>query len=199
MDKVQSAPYNLDGSGIRVGVWEVGAVVRPAHQELTPRVTIATGQTTSGSHHATHVAGTIGSSGANSPATEGMAPNVNITSWDADSDLAEMANASNPALTNTPIQISNHSYGFGVGWTSQLGAFLNNQINFGSYDNTSASLDNVVYQNGLIVVVSAGNDRNHVPIAGINGGPADCLQGGLWLQADCILQLRTYRRRPGQA
>jgi len=193
VDKVQSAPFNLDGSGIRVGVWESGGVVLSTHQELTPRVTVATGQSSTTTFHAAHVAGTIGSSGANSPAAEGMAPNVNITSWDANADTVEMANAANPTLTNTPIQISNHSYGSYVGWdgtdnvfTPELGIFYNNQNLFGSYEIISANLDNVVYQNGLIVVQAAGNERDDVPVAGVNGGPADCLQGGLGIQADCI-------------
>ena len=193
VDKVQSAPFNLDGSGIRVGVWESGGVVLSTHQELTPRVTVATGQTSTTTFHAAHVAGTIGSSGANSPAAEGMAPNVNITSWDANADTVEMANAANPTLTNTPIQISNHSYGSIVGWdgtdnvfTPELGIFYNNQNLFGSYEIISANLDNVVYQNGLIVVQAAGNERDDVPVAGVNGGLADCLQGGLGIQADCI-------------
>ena len=58
VDKVQSAPFNLDGSGIRVGIWESGDVVLATHQELTPRVTVGAGQTTSTDNHAAHVAGT---------------------------------------------------------------------------------------------------------------------------------------------
>jgi hypothetical protein len=182
VDKVQSAPFNLDGSGIQVGIWESGAVVLAMHQELFPRVNFATGQTTSGSNHTTHVAGIIGSSGANSPATEGMAPNVNITSWDSVNGVWEMANAT----IAKRIQISNHSYGWGVGWNPSTGTFINNQNDFGSYTSRSVDWDNVVYSTGLTVVKSAGNHRIDVPITGVNGGPADCLQGGFGLQADCI-------------
>ena len=45
VDDVQAPPFNLDGSGVTLGIWEAGAVVRATHQDLTPRVTVSAGQT----------------------------------------------------------------------------------------------------------------------------------------------------------
>jgi len=188
VNKVQSAPFNLDGTGVTVGIWESGDVILATHQELTPRVTVQSGQTASTDNHAAHVAGTVGSSGANSPATEGMAPNVTIASWDSYNDAVEMTNAvtsaGNPGQP-TPVQISNHSYGQKIGWNNSGTDFVS-QADFGNYTNLSVNYDNVVAQNGLIVVKSAGNHRNDAPPIPVPGQPADCFQGGLEIFADCI-------------
>ena len=182
VDKVQSGPFNLDGTGVTVGIWEAGNVILATHQELTPRVTVQAGQSAITDDHAAHVAGTVGSSGANSPATEGMAPNVTIASWDSSNDSNEMTNA---ATSATPIRISNHSYGKSIGWNG-FGTTFKSQNGFGDYSNLSVNYDNVVAQNGLIVVKSAGNHRNDAPPVPVPGQPADCLQGGLGIFADCI-------------
>ena len=45
VDKVQEEPIGLDGSGVTVGVWEVGGTVLAEHLDLTGRVKIEPGQT----------------------------------------------------------------------------------------------------------------------------------------------------------
>jgi subtilisin family serine protease len=183
---VQAAPFSLNGNGVTVGVWEAGDTIFAGHLDLTPRVIVEAGQSASNDDHATHVAGTIGSSGVNIPNARGMAPQVNIASWDANNDAVEMVNAitsAGGAGQPTPIRISSHSYGTTIGWN---GAFNNNQNLFGQYNNQSVGFDNVVFQNGLIIFKSAGNDRNDAPPAPVPGQPADCFQGGLGVAADCI-------------
>lgn len=104
------APYSLNGSGIKVGVWDGGSV-RNTHQELTGRVT-KIDSTTPVDAHATHVAGTIGASGVQ-PNAKGMAPQITIDSYDWDSDYAEMTAAGAATSADTSrIPLSNHSYGF---------------------------------------------------------------------------------------
>ncbi len=83
---VQAAPYNLDGTNIDVLVYDGGRV--GAHVDFGTR--LITGDTTSVSEHATHVAGTVGGSGANSInhggtalQWRGMAPNVDLISYGA--------------------------------------------------------------------------------------------------------------------
>lgn len=189
VDDAQAFPFNLDGTGVTVGLWEAGDVVQAALLDLTPRLIVQAGQTAGSDDHAAHVAGTIGASGVNVVNAEGMAPNVTIASWDAANDAAEMVNAvTSPggAGQPTPIQISNHSYGPGIGWNGAGNAFTNNQNQFGLYNNRSQAWDNIVFQNGLIVSKSAGNDRNDAPAAPVAGQPADCFQGGLGVAADCI-------------
>lgn len=183
VDRVQAAPFNLDGSGITVGIWDPG-LVYAAHRDLSPRVTVQAGQTGSIGDHATHVAGTIGASGQNVTNARGMAPNVGIASWNVTEigidDVAEMRTAA------SSIQVSNHSYGPPIGWDSSGFPFQDNQDLFGRYTQEgSASFDDVVFDTGLIVVKSAGNDRDDAA----NPPPsraADCFQGGLGIAADCL-------------
>lgn len=198
VDVVQAPPFNLDGTGITVGVWEAGDTIDAAHLDLTPRVTVEAGQTANNDDHAAHVAGTIGASGVNQPNAEGMAPNVTIASWDTDNDFNEMTQAvTSPGGPGqpTPIQISNHSYSSqDIGWNEDGTVLTNNQDLFGRYSIDSQTFDNIVFQNGLVVVKSAGNERNDdwdsvTAIPGVPPAPVpprDCTQGGLVVDADCI-------------
>ncbi|MFM6171835.1 MAG: S8 family serine peptidase, partial [Sphaerospermopsis kisseleviana] len=106
-----TAPYNLDGNGFKVGVWDDGSV-RNTHQEFRgSRVTNK--DTAPFEDHATHVAGTIGATGVQTNA-KGMAPLVKIDSYDWDNDIAEMTAAGAAQATDNPsvkIPFSNHSYG----------------------------------------------------------------------------------------
>jgi Subtilase family/von Willebrand factor type A domain len=190
VDDVQAAPYNLNGAGITVGIWEAGDVIRATHVDLTPRVTVEAGQTASEDGHALHVAGTVGSSGTNFPNTEGMAPAVTIRSWDATNDAAEMAAAAAAGLANRPMA-SNHSYGETIGWDNTGVNFTNNQNLFGQYTARSVSMDTVVAGDGvgvaateLVILKAAGNDRGDGP--GNSPNPNDCRQGGLAIDADCV-------------
>lgn len=189
VDNAQAAPFNLDGTGVTVGVWEAGDVIDTTPLDLAGRVIVEAGQIAGSDDHAVHVAGTIGASGANVPNAEGMAPNVALASWDSGNDTNEMTNAATSAGgpgQPTPIQISNHSYGVTIGWNGAGTNFSNNQNLFGQYNNQALAFDNVVFQNGLIVAKSAGNDRDDAPAAPVPGQPADCFQGGLRVAADCI-------------
>lgn len=189
VDDVQAAPFGLTGSGINVGVWEAQAVTDGTHLDLTPRVKIEAGQTATNNDHATHVAGTIASSGANVANAEGMAPQANLSAWDSSGDANEMtlaATSAGGALDPLPVRISNHSYSIGIGWNGSGTSFNANQNQFGLYTIASANYDNVVRNAGLMVFKSAGNDRNDAPPAPVAGQPADCTQGGLGIFADCI-------------
>jgi hypothetical protein len=76
-DTVNAAPYNLNGTGVRVLVFD-GGTVRRTHLDFQNRVTLIDTATTSS--HATHVAGTVGGGGVINPANRGMAPGVTILS-----------------------------------------------------------------------------------------------------------------------
>jgi hypothetical protein len=122
----QTAPYNLDGSGIKVGVWDGGSV-RNTHQEFNTTRVVKRNSTVAVDDHATHVAGTIGASGFQASA-KGMAPLVAIDSYDWNSDTAEMS-ATGAATANdsftTKIPLSNHSYGFDA-VTADMGRYETN-------------------------------------------------------------------------
>ncbi|NBR47376.1 hypothetical protein EBU02_00740, partial [bacterium] len=109
---IQSSPYGLDGTGIKVGVWDAGSI-RATHRELTGRIEL-NNPTAPNDDHSTHVAGTITASGVNADA-KGMAPKATIASYDWDNDYAEMtASGAATAGDTTNVPISNHSYGYGA-------------------------------------------------------------------------------------
>ena len=71
VNTAQSSPYNLDGTGVTVLVYD-GGTVRASHNDFSGRVTNID---SSGVHyHATHVAGTIGGDGSTTLNNRGMAP-----------------------------------------------------------------------------------------------------------------------------
>lgn len=162
-------PYNLNGAGLTVGIWD-GADVRDSHQEFDSRVTLFDAV---GSHsHSTHVGGTIGAAGVDSAAL-GMAPSVNIDSYDWNSDESEMTSraASYPAEPDK-IYVSNHSYGIASGWEN--GDYSGNDgphwfgvwgqredESFGQYAHGAPEYDSICYSAPYYLPFwAAGNDRN---------------------------------------
>jgi len=149
VDAVQHAPYNLTGAGERVGVWDGGEIF--PHQEFGDRITLK--DHSAAAKHATHVAGTIGSSGEFDAKSEGMATAVSIFSYDYNGDVnSEFV----PANLFFGIQVSNHSWGWGHDpvkdkWDIER---------FGDYEAFSAIQDKVAYENNLILIRSAGNSRD---------------------------------------
>lgn len=117
---VQAAPYNLDGSGVKIGVWDGGSI-RATHRELTGRVTIKNAAAAP-DDHATHVAGTLGATGAD-PNAKGMASKAGFESYDWDNDYAEMtAVGAATSASLTSVAISNHSYGYNAA-TADMGRY----------------------------------------------------------------------------
>jgi hypothetical protein len=103
--------HSLSGSGTGSGemcVWDGGGVLT-THQELTGRVTQMDSPV--GTHfHSTHVAGTMIATGVDTSA-KGMSYEGNLTAYDWDNDLSEMATAATGGMV-----VSNHSYTFVTGW-----------------------------------------------------------------------------------
>lgn len=158
VDPIRAAPYSLNGSGVTVGVWDEGAVF--AHSDFGTRMSVADGTTTV-SNHSTHVAGTVGGSGAGDAAAMGMAPSVTIRSYNWDSDASEMRTGA-----GGQVRISNHSYGSVTGWyfnptTSQWIDY--GSTNFGLYDATASAWDDIVADTDLVIFKAAGNDRTDGP------------------------------------
>ncbi len=170
-DLVRSAPYNSDGTGLTVGVWDAGSVLS-THQEFGSRVVVKDGAVSN--YHSTHVGGTIGASGVVA-AAKGMAPNVNIDSYDWNDDAAEMAAAAMSVAGEAgKIQVSNHSYGITSGWNEDNGEWTwygtwgnRESDNFGQYDEDASLWDQICYDAPYwLPFKSAGNDRN-------DDGPAE--------------------------
>lgn len=166
-----TSPYNVDGTGYIIGLWEAGGIPRVTHNELQGRATVNDGYTTVSSH-ATHVAGTLIAAGLNS-SVEGMAPGATILAHSSGSAISEMT-ALAAAAPNVPgtIYVSNHSYGTITGWATNprrfYGTFSNDgdpsndyPNRFGRYTSTTASWDGLAWNAPYFLMFkSGGNDRN---------------------------------------
>ena len=175
---LNASPYNLNGSGIVVGVWD-GGVGRASHQEFGGRLVVMDGGALN--DHATHVAGTVIASGVQANA-KGMAPAGNVDSYDWNSDKTEMTSRGAAAPNEAGmIFLSNHSYGYGSGWNYvnggtpyRLWEWLGNgtnatatEQNFGRYNTFARDTDSIAAAAPYYLIFrSAGNDRNNNPTNG---------------------------------
>ncbi len=137
-DVVQEAPYNLDGSGINVLVYDGGYALE-SHGDFGGRLTV---RDSSGlSDHATHVSGTVGGDGSGSGGLyRGMAPGVIIESYgfeqvgglqqgflytdpgDIEADYSEALNVFNVDVSNNSIGSNTAPNGFPCEWEGNYGA-----------------------------------------------------------------------------
>ncbi len=194
-DLVRStAPYNVNGSGWTFGLWEVGGIPLLTHQEfgVPTKVTSRDGSTYP-TDHATHVGATLAGLGIN-PLLRGMAPGALIDAYSATNDISEMT-AAGAAYAGEPdkLYISNHSYGYRLGWYGSywLGAFVDdgdpsNDVEeyFGRYNSTTATTDGLLFNLPyLLSFQSSGNSRS-------DGPPA---AGGSWSHSS-----GTYTYDPAQ-
>jgi hypothetical protein len=178
------------GENSAAGVWDEAAVYGQ-HEQLDGRVTAGDvkcegiSSTLCFGQHATHVAGTIASSGKrssnleNDPKkegenSEGMAPKATIYSFkEADNEFITARQLCDQA-TGIPFYVSNHSYGYPSGWyygyqldkTDRKKAVANYSTRewtwygklFGKYDQVSDVFDKLIFAlNDLSVFRSAGN------------------------------------------
>ncbi len=166
---LQTTLADLQGKNIKIGGWE-SSTPDASHPDLAGRIFIVEGG--SNSNHATHVTGTLIGSGINSPSARGMAPEANYYSFNFYGDIpAELA----AAATEQDIDISNHSWSYLAGWESnyyESGTWTwfghpneEHDSDFGRYAHKTQQWDNLIAATDMIVVKSAGNDRN-------NHGPA---------------------------
>ena len=164
---VQAAPYSLDGSGVTVLVYD-GGTARASHNDFGGRLTVY--DSSGMDDHPTHVAGTIGGSGASSGGTyKGMAPAVTLLSygyqWDSsgiflynnpgdiEDDYDEAINVRGADIANNSIGTNTASY-----WDCSI---------TGQYGITSQVIDTIVRGDGsdpdfdepFRVVWSNGNER----------------------------------------
>lgn len=171
---VQAAPYNLNGAGVRVMVYD-GGTARATHQDFGGRLTNRDAGAVSS--HSTHVAGTIGGSGvASAGNNRGMAPGVTLNSYtfqfaggsgflytDPGDLLADYTNAitvQNCVVANNSIGNNTSTNGFPCTW-------------LGDYGTTDQLIDGVVRgQAGapMRICWAAGNERQSTRCQGTNGG-----------------------------
>ncbi len=137
--------YDLDGSGVVVGVWEAGGVTLEDHNEMIGKIEIIDDMA-SITYHATHVTGTIISEG-NNPNAIGMAPGAVVKSSDSNNDISELA-----AYAMDGGLLTNHSYGTIL--------FQGNVHRLGMYTSAAAQWDELLFNSPyLLSCKSAGNTR----------------------------------------
>ncbi|WP_162344031.1 S8 family serine peptidase [Cyclobacterium salsum] len=170
----QGGSLNLDlaGAGMVIGIYDQ---TRPkaTHNEFGNRVTQIDGSTEEISNHATHVTGTILASGNNSNA-RGMANQATGWAFNWDADISKMSqNSFDPDLNPEGHLVSNHSYGFLMGWfrdSNNNWSWAGNEsvspdedYRFGFYTNKSRQIDQLAYSKPYYTIVwAAGNDRSDV-------------------------------------
>ncbi|HPO16632.1 MAG TPA: S8 family serine peptidase [Candidatus Hydrogenedentes bacterium] len=163
VDTVNETPYDLDGSGVIVLVYD-GATALSTHVDFGGRLTVRDGSGVA--DHATHVAGTIGGSGLASGGTyRGMAPGVTMESYGFEYDGSGSFLYSNPgdletdytqAINTYGAMVSNDSIGTNVAWNGFPCEWE------GDYGATSIMIDEIVRgKTGapFRIVWSAGNER----------------------------------------
>jgi hypothetical protein len=175
--------FNLDGTGIYVGLWDEGAVYfdhnsfrEGTYGQRHAYFIDSTGSTVS--DHSTHVAGTIIADN-DEYSAKGMANESVLYSRDWNWDVKEMTNAALGLDENipNPLILSNHSYGKNPGWA--LGDFrgvgtkdwywmaFDYQFEdpmFGDYNQISSDYDQIAFYAPFYTIVwAAGNDRGEGP------------------------------------
>ena len=158
IDTLQNTPYNLNGSGVIVGEWDAGEV-QDDHPDLSGRVILV--EAGSIDSHATHVAGTIIANGSGSANAKGMAPSAVLYSYDFEGDVPSELSS---AVSLYGLEVSNHSWGYRTGWENNYyddGMWVWFDDNdFGAYTSKTQAWDQTVYETDIIIVRSAGNDRD---------------------------------------
>ncbi|MFH1278533.1 MAG: S8 family serine peptidase [Candidatus Eisenbacteria bacterium] len=159
VDSVHAAPLSILGSGVTAGIWDGGPIA--AHSDFGGRLLVVdTGAPTS--DHATHVAGTLGGSGARSALFgalpnqwRGVAPDCSMLSYDYYGDIPGEYGS---AITAYDVDLTSNSWVLDVDQTA-----WNNCYFYGDYDGYAPEFDAVVagyFGKRIPIVVAAGNERN---------------------------------------
>ncbi len=167
VDHVHASPFDLDGSGVALGIWDSGDV-RDTHEQLTGRVFLE--DNVGATNHSTHVGGTMIASGSPDASAMGMSPNGTLHSYDWNSVMAEQATA----VTTYGISASNHSWEIDIGYDKDTGAWNGDPDGFGAYRQESHDFDELVVDHDLVIVNSAGNQQDDCDPS---GSPCDGVAG----------------------
>jgi hypothetical protein len=158
---------NLSGSSAamanKLAIWDGGWVLG-SHQEFSGKNITIKDANASVIEHATHVAGTMIAKGVYAPA-KGMAFGATtLSSYDFNSDVAEMTAAASSLL------LSNHSYGGISGWSFNSSDNRwewyglpgdTEDYTFGFYDSRTQAWDRIAYNAPYYLIVeSSGNNHD---------------------------------------
>ncbi|HPO09280.1 MAG TPA: S8 family serine peptidase, partial [bacterium] len=171
VDEIQPggiAGYNLDGTGVTVGMWDSG-FIRFTHEQVIGRATQEDWNSAPYFNaHSCHVAGIIAGNGKGNAQAEGMAPNATLLCWETTNDLNEID-------TNAHrISVSNHSYVSGISpvQTGNTGRTVATSNYNGVYSSQTQAFDRLAADHNLIMVMAAGNARKTSGIDGYDSLPS---------------------------
>ncbi len=162
-DVAQAAPYSLSGAGVTVLVYDAGTA-RATHQDFGGRLTVRDASGLAG--HSTHVAGTIGGSGAASGGVrKGMAPGVTMLSYGFQYDGTGIFLYTNPGDLQSDYNQAINTYGAdiannSIGTNTETNGFACSIQ--GDYGVTDQLIDNIVRGSlgaPFRVVWANGNER----------------------------------------
>ncbi len=158
----------INGENMNIGLWDQG-VVYTEHQEFDTRIDIGDYNADKKNNgHATHIAGIMVASGVREDA-KGIAPKATVTSYNWNSDRAEVA-----AAAANGMLVSNHSYSVGVNSISDW--------YFGAYVDDARDWDKIMYNAPYyLAVIAAGNAQkkgyNESPVFGTAAESYDLIAG----------------------
>ncbi len=176
---VQAAPYNLNGSGIDILIYDSG-IVTATHPDFSGRITVPDAATVS--DHSTHVAGTAAGSGSLSAANggtalqwRGMAPGADIISYGYEWNGVGMLFYNNPGDIEADWAAAQNTYGADLG-NASLGSniYINYPLSctlMGNYGATSVLMDQMIRGGNAVVGVG---DKYIATWAQGNERPSTC-------------------------
>lgn len=172
----------LTGEGVVIGIVD-GGTVDDRHRSLAGRVfnlpsVIIEGRCGPNDTHATHVSGTMMSSGAGDLAGRGIA-------WGSEL-LVSIGfcgrNVQDTLFIAQMADLSNHSYGGQAGWTWTGRWTWAGGDDFGRYTVDSQAVDEAIYGQDHIWIIAAGNEGGQGPDNAPEDRPIDCGNG-----TDCLI------------
>ena len=172
----------LTGDGVVIGIVD-GGTVDDRHRSLVGRVfnlpsVIVEGRCGPNDTHATHVGGTMMSSGAGDLAGRGIA-------WGSEL-LVSISfcgrNVQDTLFIAQMADLSNHSYGGQAGWTWTGRWTWAGGEDFGRYTVDSQAVDEAIYGQDHIWIIAAGNETGQGPDNAPEDRPIDCGNG-----IDCLI------------
>ncbi len=155
-ETLQEPPYDLTGDAVYVAIWDAG-LVDENHDDFAGRLILGEG---GGVHdHSTHVAGTVGGSGALSEAHggtplqwRGMAPESILFSWNFSGDVPQEIF---DGIYTYELDLETNSWNWGVNG--------GNCYLYGNYDNWAPEFDDLVAGaagRAINIQFSAANERD---------------------------------------
>ncbi len=175
-DTLNTAPYDLDGSGVDVLIYDGGRMA--SHNDFGPRLTVGASDTAPTSDHATHVGGTVGGDGTVNASNRGMAPGVDLISYgfeqegglsqgflytdpgDIEADYSDAIGVYGADISNNSIGTNTAPNGYPCDWT-------------GNYGVTSALIDAITrgsLGDPFRIVWANGNERQSSRCIGDDNG-----------------------------